>query len=746
MADGSIIINTEIDDKQAQKELDRLNRKIQTLNDQIYVKQQQRMPLVEQPKELAAQLDLANSKLHEMQSTPGNFSAEAIKEQQETVRALETEWNRVQSQVEKYDAGIQKSTAELNLAKEQAGAVQQQMAATGPVSERMAAAMDRMQKSANRFSMRLREVVRSALVFTVISRGLASLREWLGRVVRSNDEAVAAISKLKGALLTLAQPLINILIPAFTAFLNVLTQVISSVAGFVSSMFGATIEQSKEAANGLYEETEALEGAGAAAESVGKSLASFDQINKLSASGSGAGGSASAETAPDFSFDTGETKGMLGKILDLVKLIGTALLYWKLPKSLQGGIKTLIGLFLSLDGVIGFVKSTWDAWQNGVTGENVLSMIARAAELALGLFIALGPKLGPVAAGISLIVTGLTMLVTGFYDAYLNGWNLQNLLLSIAGILASGIGISLLTSSWIPLLISGITSIVLAITTAYGQGEELIAGIKDILSGFIDFFVGVFTGDFEQAVQGITKIFEGIKGVISAVLEALRSMFDSFLDWLDEKTGGKISGIVEFVRSTLNGAIDWIKSSISGLVDSLKTILSGITEFLSGVFTGDWDEAWRGLCNTFIGLITGLIAAVESFINFFVEGINTVISAINTLSFDVPDWVPGIGGQTWGFNIPKVPSLEFGRIPELARGAAIPPNREFLAVLGDQKQGTNIETPLSTMMQAFRTALAEDRYSGGQVIENVVMLDGEIIYRNQKNVARRHGVSLVDGR
>ena len=143
-------------------------------------------------------------------------------------------------------------------------------------------------------------------------------------------------------------------------------------------------------------------------------------------------------------------------------------------------------------------------------------------------------------------------------------------------------------------------------------------------------------------------------------------------------------------------------------------------------------------------MINGWIAAVESFINFFVEGINTVISAINTLSCDVPDWVPGIGGQTWGFNIPKVPSLEFGRIPELARGAVIPPNREFLAVLGDQKQGTNIETPLSTMMQAFRTALAEDRYSGGRVIENVIVLDGEVIYRNQKKVSNRHGASLTN--
>ena len=84
-------------------------------------------------------------------------------------------------------------------------------------------------------------------------------------------------------------------------------------------------------------------------------------------------------------------------------------------------------------------------------------------------------------------------------------------------------------------------------------------------------------------------------------------------------------------------------------------------------------------------------------------------------------------------------------IPALARGAVIPPNREFLAVLGDQKSGTNVEAPLDTIVQAVMMALARSGMNAdGQLIENVINLDGEVIYRNQKKVARRHGMSLTN--
>ena len=99
--------------------------------------------------------------------------------------------------------------------------------------------------------------------------------------------------------------------------------------------------------------------------------------------------------------------------------------------------------------------------------------------------------------------------------------------------------------------------------------------------------------------------------------------------------------------------------------------------------------------NLVIDLINGLVGGVENAVNF-------IVNAINSISFDVPSWVPGIGGKSLGLDIPEV---SLGRIPKLAKGAVIPPNKEFMAVLGDQKQGTNIETPLETMVEAFTAAL-----------------------------------------
>ena len=114
--------------------------------------------------------------------------------------------------------------------------------------------------------------------------------------------------------------------------------------------------------------------------------------------------------------------------------------------------------------------------------------------------------------------------------------------------------------------------------------------------------------------------------------------------------------------------------------------------------------------------------------------INFIVDGLNKISFDVPNWVPWIGGKKFGFNIPRA---NLGRlsIPRLAQGAVIPPNSEFLAVLGDQKRGTNIEAPLDTIVEAFRQANAEQ--FGGNVTF-VAELDGEVIFRkvvqmNKKN-------------
>jgi hypothetical protein len=99
--------------------------------------------------------------------------------------------------------------------------------------------------------------------------------------------------------------------------------------------------------------------------------------------------------------------------------------------------------------------------------------------------------------------------------------------------------------------------------------------------------------------------------------------------------------------------------------------------------------------NGIIGFINRMLSAIAS-------GITTAINALNRLSITVPSWVPGIGGSRWGFNLSTVSAPQ---IPYLAQGAVIPPNKEFMAVLGDQKHGTNIEAPLSTIQEAVATVM-----------------------------------------
>lgn len=724
-ADGSIVIETKIDNKEAQRELNSLAKKIDALQEKLNRKQGKQSALAEEARQIGIEFDNARKKLAEMQSGDKFYANSSIQEQANTVKMLEQEWNKTRMAADKLNMELYDGTQELNRMKEKAGELQKTLAVTGSSSGVMQKAMDRMEKSANKFSMRLREVVRSALVFTVISQGLASLREWMGKVIKTNSEATSAIARLKGALLTLAQPLLEVVIPAFVTLINILTQVISVIAQLISMLFGKTIDQSKEAAEGLYEETEALEGVGGAAEDAAGSLAGFDEINTIQTQKTSSGGAgASDEIAPDFEFGEGLEPGVLDRILELVKLIGSALLAWKISSALGLGLKGFLGLLLAIYSALTFVQNLFDAWVNGVSWDNLLGMILSATGLAAGLAIAFGS----VAAGISLIVTGLAMLVTGFHDAFENGWNLQNLLLSIAGIFATGLGISLVTGSVIPALIAAIAAIVLSMTVATGHGEELLDGIKTTLQGFADFFTSIFTGDIDGAIDALKDIFGGLKTAVGAVIDGIRDTFLSFLDWLDEKTGGRLSVIIDFFKGLFTGLFDSINETLGNLIDSVEEIFGGIVNFIAGVFTQDWDRAWDGVKSIFTGIWNGIISALEGAVNLIIKGINWLISQLNKVSFTLPDWVPLIGGKSFGFNIPKISEVS---IPRLAQGSVIPPNSEFLAVLGDNKQETEVVSPLSTMKQAMMEALQEAGGFGNGTIEVKLILDGKQIARNQ---------------
>nr|DAP42401.1 MAG TPA: minor tail protein [Caudoviricetes sp.] len=719
-ADGSIIFSTEIDNKKAQAELDKLEKKIASLEIKASQAGAKKIPLEEQADSLGVALDDAKQKLEALKAS--GASPGAIGAQSETVTSLQYQWDQVNNKIDRYNREIEKANGDIDVSKSRAGELAAQLASAGRNTEKMSAGVKKAEKSAKTFASRMKSVVRSALVFTVITQALSKFRNWIGDVIKVSPEATAAIARLKGALLTLVQPLVNIIIPAFTKFVNILAAIINKIASVFAVLTGKTVESSKAAAEALNKQTSALNGTGAAAKEAKKQLLGFDEINQLTEDTSGGGGG-SGTIAPDFSgFD--DTEDELNTILGLVGAIATGLLAWKIASLFTDSLSMIGGIALAAAGAFALVYFWLDAWNNGIDMQNFLGMLAGAAALAGGLAIAFGST----AAGIALVIGGLAMLVVGIKDVIENGFTLENTLTIIAGLLAAGLGIGLLTGNWIPLLIAGIAAALIALVSFTGHGEELINGLKETIDGFGKFFKGVFSGDMEMTAEGLKQIWDGLKNTWNAIIDSIRDAWNMFIEWLRGK------------NPELAAIFETYGKLVSDLYNSVKQILGGIITFISGVFTGDWDKAWEGVKQIFKGIWNGIVSILEGAVNLIIGGINWMIRQLNKIQIKAPDW---LGGGTIGFNIPAISTVS---IPRLAQGAVIPPNREFMAVLGDQKNGTNVEAPLETIKQALAEVLSQN----GSGEEITIKFTGDLatlarvltpeITRQQRRTQRALGV------
>nr|UVX72210.1 MAG: hypothetical protein [Bacteriophage sp.]UWG29891.1 MAG: hypothetical protein [Bacteriophage sp.] len=757
MADGKIVVKAEVDAKNAQKELDSLTKKIDKMEEELNKSTGEQSGIKAQldaAKEAAKQTEAAIKSLKDEASrikdvTSGNVSASpddyiaaysrqaevaaqlkeqetALRQQDKIVESLDGKYARITDKVNE-------QTAALDAAKTRAGELTEKITSAHGATERMALASEKASKSMDTFGKRVSGLFKRILVFSLISKALQSLRTWLGKTIMRNEEARAAVARLKASLLTLAQPILEVVIPVFVKLVNILAQVVTAIAKFFGMLSGKSWSAQKTAAAGLNEEQKALEGVGAAAEDAGKSMAGFDEINQLTSNNAGAGGgggsgtSASDAISPDFSsLDMAEDK--LNDILGIVGAIAAGLLAWKIASLFTDSLSTIGGLALAAAGGFALVYFWLDAWNNGIDLENFLGMLGGLAALAGGLAIAFGP----IAAGIALVAGGLAMLVVGIKDVIENGFNLENTLTIIAGLFAAGLGISLLTGSWIPLLIAAIVGILVALVSFTGHGEELINGLKDVVEGFGKFFKGVFTGDLKLAAEGAKQIWAGLKQAWNAIVNSIKDAWNAFVEWLRSK------------NPALANIFETIGKLFGDQYESWKKILSGLITFISGVFTGDWKKAWNGVLDVLKGIWNLIVGTIEGAINLIIDGINLLISALNKIQVNIPDWVPLLGGRTFGVNIPPVTRVS---LPRLASGAVIPPNSEFLAVLGDQKSGTNIETPLATMVQAFKQAMAETGGMGGRNITVVMQVDkrefARAVYTANNDETQRVGVRLA---
>ena len=200
--------------------------------------------------------------------------------------------------------------------------------------------------------------------------------------------------------------------------------------------------------------------------------------------------------------------------------------------------------------------------------------------------------------------------------------------------------------------------------------------------------------------------------VINIIIETL----NDFILMLQEHSE-QINNIIMFVLKALELAKIAVQTRIQFFIGILKPFLktvvniaghiidalSGVIDFLTGVFTGNWEKAWEGIKEVFRGIWNVIIDLLEGFINMIIGGLNKI-------NVSVPDWVPEIGGKSFGFNLEPI------SIPRLATGTVVPrQSKEFAAILGDNNRETEVVSPLSTMKQAMIEALSEYGGRNGDV-------------------------------
>lgn len=723
-ADGSVVFSVDLDDKDAQKELNKLVKKIDTLNDKIYQKQQDKMPLEKQSAEIAANLDAAKATLDSMHSGKEFFTADSIKAQERTVKSLQKEYDAVTAKVEKMDASIQSDTANLDKMKTKAGELSEKISSTKNGVFGMGEATKKADEYMSRFVNRVKKLALRAFVFTLITRALSVVRDYVWKVIQVNDEAAKAIGRLKGALLTLAQPLLSVIVPAFTALVNILTKVISVIANIVSMLFGTTAKKSEAAAKGLYKEADAIGSVGSAAKEAKGNLASFDEINTISTSSSGGGAAAALADRLSPVFEQFTTDEYKAKIDELTAYLSGALLALGAILCFSGA-NIPLGIALMAAGAIGLValiKENWNAMSDRLRAAltNVLSVLGLFA-LAIGAILCLSGANIPL--GIGLMLAGAAMLGT----AVALNWNAVNdktkntlsALMMALGMTLLAIGAVLCFSGanlplGIGLMIAGAASIAASVAMNWNTApEKTKAAIKSLMGS-----IGV-----SLIAIGAVLCFSGANlplgiGMMIAGGAAIAAASD--LDW---------SALLTKLKEMWQNIKQWWNTSVSKFftVDYWKALGRRIIDgFLSGLKSA-WETVKTWVSN-----------AARWFGNKFVEAQNSIARSNSGRS-------GGFGTRSGGFGSPsRAPSISRISAPALARGAVIPPNKEFLAVLGDQKSGTNIETPLATMVEAFKQAMAE---SGGGITTVVIQLDGKEIarstVRNINNMTRAAGKPVL---
>lgn len=240
-----------------------------------------------------------------------------------------------------------------------------------------------------------------------------------------------------------------------------------------------------------------------------------------------------------------------------------------------------------------------------------------------------------------------------------------------------------------------------AATTAFGVAMSILTSpITLVIAAIAALVAGIVL---------LVKNWDTVKAAGAAAWEGIKAAWSVASSWFT-------TTIAEPVKATWNNAMTNLKTWGSNAWTSIKTVWSVASTWFSTNVTTPISNGFRNFANGIIGFFEGLV-------NGAIDGINSIINAFNRISFSIPDWVPVIGGKSWGFSLATVPNVT---LPRLAEGAVFEGNNPYLAIVNDQKHGVNVETPLSTMIEAMMTALQSVSFGDDIQVNVRAVFDGQL--------------------
>ena len=532
----------------------------------------------------------------------------------------------------------------------------------------------------------------------VVERSLAGIGELIEKIAPQLIETIA-VALIK-AIPSLVSAVYKMVIGLVSGIYRGIVALFSGSTKEIAAQLNATEDLADNlngAADGASNLAEATEEAGKAAK---KSLAPFDEIAKLggadsdtaaeSATGGIASGGAASGSVEDTAIgNNADAAFSLISILEILKEKLQEIASWLGLDSLAFSAGTIFGAF-------------WDALEINQTA------VEEAISDLLDSFSTMGITVGTIFSDMwSGVIQGTEDWVTENESLIRDAFGGVISLTTSFGNLLSGI-VGGLFGTLLEWWNSDGVKIWDGIVECVGDVMEWVTRLwNDVLQPVVENLINEATSLWHDHLE---PLWTNVLDFITSVWDAVKLLWDKKLkpmvDWLITNLGPPIKNII-------NSIVQWVKDFIGVIVDVVSGIiksLSGVLDFITGVFTGDWEKAWEGIKKFFGGIWDAIWGIIKGVINCCVDGLNMLWSglygALRAIVNGVGSFFGAIGtalGQNWGWEIPADPPM----IPRLAKGAVLPPNKPFMAVVGDQTHGTNVEAPLATIQEAVAIVMED---------------------------------------